>query len=149
MKIAIGSDHGGFELKQHIISHLEARNFEIKDCGTYNLDSVDYPDYGKETAESVADGDCDLGIVVCTTGQGIMISANKVKGIRCALLSDVYSAEMTRMHNDTNMIALGGGVVGKGLAVRIVDAWLDAEFEGGRHERRVNKITDIESKYCR
>ena len=144
MKISLGCDHGGLELKEKIKSHLEEKGFEVKDCGTYSKDSCDYPDFGKAAAQAVATGECDRGIVVCTTGIGISIAANKVRGIRCALLSDIMSARMTREHNDTNMMALGAAVVGPMLALEIVDTWLGTEFEGGRHQRRVDKMMEIE-----
>ncbi|MCK8059874.1 MULTISPECIES: ribose 5-phosphate isomerase B [unclassified Fusibacter] len=145
MKIALGCDHGGFALKEEIAKHLAGRGFEVVDFGTYSTESVDYPDYSKKAADAVVSGECERGILICGTGQGIMMAANKVKGIRCAVLSDVFSAEMTRMHNDANMIALGGRVVGVGLALRIVDAYLDAQFEGGRHQTRIDKIMEIEA----
>ncbi|MBQ4565035.1 MAG: ribose 5-phosphate isomerase B [Oscillospiraceae bacterium] len=145
MKLALGCDHGGLELKEKIKAHLEKRGFEILDCGTYTTDSCDYPDFGAAAARAVANGDCDRGIVICTTGIGISIAANKVKGIRCALLSDLMSARMTRQHNDTNMMALGAAVVGPMLALQIVDTWLDTEFEGGRHQRRVDKLSALEN----
>ncbi|MBQ8586467.1 MAG: ribose 5-phosphate isomerase B [Oscillospiraceae bacterium] len=144
MKIALGCDHGGLELKEKVKAHLEQRGFEILDCGTYSTDSCDYPDFGAAAARAVAKGDCERGIVICTTGIGISIAANKVKGIRCALLSDLMSARMTRQHNDTNMMALGAAVVGPMLALQIVDTWLDTEFEGGRHQRRVDKLSALE-----
>ena len=146
MKISLGCDHGGLELKEKIKAHLEEKGFEVKDCGTYTKDSCDYPDFGQAAAEAVASGDCEKGIVICTTGIGISIAANKVKGIRCALLSDMMSARMTRQHNDTNMMALGAAVVGPMLAMEIVDIWLSTEFEGGRHQRRVDKMMAIEEK---
>ncbi len=146
MKIALASDHGGFELKGEIIKHLQTKGYDIMDYGTDTEVSCDYPDYAEKAAAGVTSGECDLGILICGTGQGIMMAANKVKGIRCAVLSDVFSAEMTRLHNDANMIALGGRVVGAGLALKIVDAYLEAEFEGGRHQRRVDKINAIEAK---
>ncbi|MBS4536453.1 ribose 5-phosphate isomerase B [Clostridium sp. D2Q-14] len=145
MKIAVGSDHGGLELKEEIRKHLEDKGIPIKDFGTYSEDSVDYPDFGKKVSEAVAKGEYDKGIVVCGTGIGISIACNKVKGIRCALCSDTYSAKMASMHNNANVIALGGRVLGKDLAKEIVDSFLKAEFEGGRHERRVDKIIDIEN----
>ena len=145
MKIALGCDHGGLELKEKVKKHLESRGFETLDCGTYTTDSCDYPDFGAAAARAVANGDCEKGIVICTTGIGISIAANKVKGIRCALLSDLMSARMTRQHNDTNMMALGAAVVGPMLALQIVDTWLDTEFEGGRHQRRVDKLTALEN----
>ena len=144
MKIALGCDHGGLELKEKVKAHLEQRGFEILDCGTYSTDSCDYPDFGAAAARAVAKGDCERGIVICTTGIGISIAANKVKGIRCALLSDLMSARMTRQHNDTHMMALGAAVVGPMLALQIVDTWLDTEFEGGRHQRRVDKLSALE-----
>ena len=146
MKIALGCDHGGLDLKEKVKAHLEARGFKIQDCGTYTTDSCDYPDFGAAAARAVANGDCERGIVICTTGIGISIAANKVKGIRCALLSDLMSARMTRQHNDTNMMALGAAVVGPMLALQIVDTWLDTEFEGGRHQRRVDKLSALETE---
>ena len=142
--IAIGCDHGAFALKEKLKEHLTARGLEYKDFGTYSLDSCDYPDFGAAAAKAVASGECDRGIVMCTTGIGISISANKVKGIRCALLSDKMSARLTREHNDTNMRAIGAAVVGEKLALEIVDVWLDTAFEGGRHQRRVDKIMALE-----
>ena len=144
MRIALGSDHGGFALKEKIKAHLAEQGHEIEDVGCYGTESCDYPRFGKEAAESVASGECERGIVVCTTGIGISMTANKVKGIRCALCHDPWSAEMTRRHNDANMLALGGGVVGYNVAERIVDVFLTTEFEGGRHARRVGLIMDIE-----
>lgn len=144
MKIAIGSDHGGFDLKNEIIGYLKEAGYEYNDFGTYSTDSVDYPDFGKKVSESVAKGEYDKGIVICGTGIGISISANKVRGIRCALCSDIYSAKKAAEHNNANIIALGGRVLGVDLAKAIVEAYLSSEFEGGRHERRVNKIMDIE-----
>ena len=142
--IAIGCDHGAYALKEKLKEHLTARGLEYKDFGTYSLDSCDYPDFGAAAARAVASGECDRGIVMCTTGIGISISANKIKGIRCALLSDKMSARLTREHNDTNMMALGAAVVGEKLALEIVDTWLDTPFEGGRHQRRVDKIMALE-----
>jgi ribose 5-phosphate isomerase B len=143
MKISLGCDHGGFELKEYIKKHLENKGFEVFDTGTYSLDSVDYPDYGEKAALLVANKEADKGIVICTTGIGISIAANKVDGIRCALCTDSFMAKMTRLHNDANMLALGAGIVGKNLAIDIVDTWLDTEFEGGRHSKRVEKIMNI------
>ena len=140
MKIGLGSDHGGFELKEEIKKHLEDRQIEVVDYGTHTTDSVDYPDYGKKVAHKVMDKEVDRGIVVCGTGLGISMAANKVEGIRCALCGDTFSARMSREHNDANMLALGGRVTGVGLALDIVDAFVDGEFEGGRHQRRVSKI---------
>ena len=145
MKIAIGCDHGALELKNATVKHLEAKGYEVKDFGTYTLDSCDYPDFAEAAAKAVANGECDKGIVMCTTGIGISIAANKVKGIRCALLSDVMSARMTREHNDTNMMSIGAAVVGKMLALEIIDTWLGTEFSGeAKHQRRIDKITAIE-----
>ncbi len=145
MKIAIGCDHGALALKNVLIPHLEKKGFEIKDFGTYTLDSCDYPDFPAPAAQAVASGECDKGIVLCTTGIGVSITANKVKGIRCALLSDVMSARMTREHNDTNMMAIGAGVVGQMLALEIVDTWLGTEFSNeARHQRRIDKMMALE-----
>ena len=145
MKVSLGCDHGGFALKEHVKGWLEAHGYEVLDCGCHSTDSVDYPVFGRAAAEAVADGRCERGIVVCTTGIGISISANKVKGIRCALCSEPLSAEMTRRHNDANMLAMGGGLIGANMADRIVEVFLTTEFEGGRHQRRVNLISDIEA----
>ena len=146
MKIAIGCDHGALELKNKVIAHLTAKGYEVVNFGTDTLDSCDYPDFAALAARAVASGECDKGIVLCTTGIGVSISANKIKGIRCALLSDVMSARMTRQHNDSNVMALGAAVVGPMLALEIVDTWLGAEFEGGRHQRRVDKIMALENE---
>ncbi len=146
MKIGLGSDHGGFELKKEIVDHLMKKGIACEDFGTYTKDSCDYPDYAYKVAEAVLAGTCDLGILVCGTGIGISIAANKVDGIRCAVVSDTFSAEMSRAHNNANMLALGERVVGKGLALKIVDTWLATEFEGGRHAERVNKIMAIEKR---
>lgn len=144
--IAIASDHGGFALKNEIIKHLEERGLEYRDFGTFSEDSCDYPTYVEPAARAVASGECEKGIVVCGTGIGASITANKVRGIRCALCSDCFSAEMTRRHNDANILALGGRVLGVGLALKIVDYFLDTPFEGGRHKRRIDMIADIENK---
>ena len=136
MKISIGCDHGGYALKEHIKTYLAEKEHEVLDCGTYSTESCDYPDFGKAAAKAVADGQCERGIVICTTGIGISITANKVPGIRCALCGDTFSAEMTRRHNDANMLAMGAGMIGKNVAERIVDVFLATEFEGGRHQRR-------------
>ena len=147
MKISLGCDHGGLELKNEIKAHLEARGFECRDFGTYTKDSCDYPDYARPAAEAVASGECERGILVCTTGIGVSITANKVNGVRCALLHDKMSARLTREHNDTNMMALGAGVVGEMLALEIVDTWLDTPFSGAeRHQRRIDKVMAIEKK---
>ena len=146
MKIAIGCDHGAFDLKNAVVKHLQGQGHEVCDFGTYSLDSCDYPDFAKAAAEAVASGACEKGIVLCTTGIGISIAANKVKGIRCALLSDPLSARMTREHNDTNMMALGAGIVGKNLALEIVDTWIGTEFSGeAKHQRRIDKVMALEN----
>lgn len=142
--IALGCDHGGLALKRHVMEYLDARGLAYHDFGCYTNESCDYPDFGRAAAEAVASGECDRGIVVCTTGIGISIAANKVKGIRCALCSDPLSAEMTRRHNDANMLAMGAGMVGPNLAERIVEVFLNTDFEGGRHARRVGEITAME-----
>ena len=145
MKIAIGCDHGALDLKNALAARLENQGYTVKDFGTHTLDSCDYPDFAAPAAEAVASGECDKGIVLCTTGIGVSITANKVKGIRCALLSDVMSARMTREHNDTNMMALGAGVVGQMLAFQIVDTWLGTEFShDARHQRRIDKMMSLE-----
>ena len=144
--LAIGSDHGGFALKQEIMAHLREKGIEFKDFGTYTEESCDYPDYGEAVARAVASGECERGIAVCGTGIGISIAMNKVRGIRAALCGDCYSAEMTRRHNDANVLCMGGRVVGDGLALKIVDVFLETPFEGGRHARRVGKIHEIESR---
>ena len=141
--IAIGSDHGGFELKEAIKKHLDERGLEYKDYGTYSKDSCDYPTYGKLVAHAVADGECDRGIIICGTGIGISITANKVKGIRAALCGDCFSAEATRLHNDANILALGARVTAEGLALKIVDTFLDTPFSNDeRHLRRIAGIED-------
>ena len=145
MKIALACDHGGYDLKMAIIAHLEKRGIEVMDLGTNNAtDSVNYPEYGEAAALKVANGEADCGILVCGTGIGISLAANKVPGIRCAVVSDTFSARMTKAHNNANMLSLGERVIGKGLALEIVDAWLNTEFEGERHLRRVNMLNDIE-----
>lgn len=147
MKIAIGCDHGALDLKNTVVAHLEKKGYEVQDFGTYTLDSCDYPDYAAQAARAVAEGACDKGIVLCTTGIGVSIAANKIKGIRCALLSDVMSARMTREHNDTNVMALGAGVVGQMLALEIVDTWLGTDFSHNeRHQRRINKVMALEQE---
>lgn len=142
--IAIGADHGGFELKEHIKKHLDELGLEYKDYGTYSEESVDYPDCAKPVCEAVMDRTADKGILICGTGIGISIAANKHKGIRAALCGDVYSAKMTKVHNNANVLCLGGRVTGRELAFMIVDAWLNAEYEGGRHQARIDKIHAIE-----
>ena len=142
--IAIASDHGGYALKEHIKAYLAAKGITCQDFGTDSAESCDYPIFGKAAAEAVASGQCEKGIVICTTGIGISITANKVKGIRCALCADPLSAELTRRHNDANMLAMGAGMIGPNLAERIVDVFLTTGFEGGRHARRVGLITQME-----
>lgn len=141
--IGVGSDHGGFELKQAVCRHLEQRGLEYKDFGTYSNESCDYPDFGKAVARAVASGECESGIIICGTGIGISIAANKVPRIRAALCGDCFSAEATRLHNDANILALGARVVGEGLALKIVDTFLDTPFSNDeRHKRRIAKIED-------
>ena len=140
--LAIGSDHGGFELKKSVMAHLEKRGIEYKDFGTYSKDSCDYPVYGRAVAEAVASGECDRGIVICGTGIGISITANKVPGIRAALCGDCFSAQATREHNDANVLAMGARVVGEGLALKIVDTFLDTPFSND--ERHIRRIAQIE-----
>ncbi len=141
--IAIGSDQAGYELKQDIIAYLESKNIAYKDYGSYNTDPVDYPIYGKNVAYAVADGTCEKGILICGTGIGISIAANKVKGIRAAVCGDCFSAEATRLHNDANILALGARVVGSGLAVKIVETFLNTNFSGiDRHQRRIDLIEE-------
>lgn len=147
MKIAIACDHGGLNLKRKISAYLKEHGYEVADFGTDTFESCDYPDYALPAAEAVANGVCDRGILVCSTGIGVSIVANKVPGVRCAHCHDVYCATYTRLHNNANMLAMGEKVIGEGYALQIVEAFLTTEFEGGRHERRVNKITDIEKKY--
>lgn len=145
MKIAIACDHGALALKNKLIAHLTAQGHEMVNFGTNTLDSCDYPDFAAPAAKAVADGQCEKGIVLCTTGIGVSITANKIDGIRCALLSDVMSARMTREHNDTNMMALGAGVVGEMLALEITDTWLGTEFSHNeRHQRRIDKVMALE-----
>ena len=146
MKISLGCDHGAFTLKEHIKDYLTQKGHEVVDCGTYSADSCDYPVFAQAAAQRVSSGECERGIVVCTTGIGISISANKVKGVRCALCSEPYSAEMTRRHNDANMLAMGAGLIGQNMADRIVDTFLSTEFEGGRHQRRVDRMMEIENQ---
>lgn len=145
MKIAIGCDHGGFEHKNAIAEHFKKRGFEVLDFGIYELESVDYPKIALKVANSVASKESELGILVCGTGIGMSLAANKVKGIRAACCSEHFSAKYTRMHNDSNILCLGGRVVGIGTAIELADLFVDTEFEGGRHQRRVDMITDIEN----
>ena len=142
--IAIGCDHGGFELKNHIIGHLEEAGIEYLDFGCFDEVSCDYPDIAALVCEAVVKGECDRGILVCGTGIGMSMAANKIKGIRAAHLTDVYSAKMTKLHNNANVICLGGRVTGRELAFMIVDTWLQTEFAGGRHQTRIDKITALE-----
>ena len=148
VKIAMGSDHGGYKLKEAVKAHLTQVGHEVIDVGTHGEASVDYPDFGSKAAKLVADGTCERGIVICSTGIGISISANKVRGIRAALCSDVYTARLTRDHNDSNVLAMGQYVVGEPLAIAIADTWLETAFSGGeRHMRRIEAIARIESEY--
>ena len=144
-KIAIACDHGGYELKKDIVKHLTARGFEIVDFGCDSTQSVDYPDYALPASQAVASGECDLGILICGTGIGMSLCANKVKGIRAACCSDTFSARMTRMHNNSNILCFGARVVGLGLATDMVDLFLDTEFEGERHNQRIAKMMAIEN----
>lgn len=139
--IAIGSDHGGYELKESVKRYLDEKNIPYRDMGCNSRDSVDYPVYGRAAADAVADGSCEKGIVICTTGIGISMVANKVPGVRCALCTDTFSAKMTRLHNDANVLALGGGIVGTGLALDIVETFLNTDFSGEeKHQRRIDMI---------
>ena len=145
MRISIACDHGALALKNKVVLHLQSRGFEVADFGTHTSESCDYPDFASAAAIAVARGNCDKGIVLCTTGIGVSICANKVDGIRCALLSDLKSAEMTRLHNDTNMMAMGAGIVSEELALQIVDKWLDTPFSNEpRHQRRIDKVMALE-----
>ncbi len=147
MKIALACDHGGLELKLAVQKHLEAKGFATEDFGTYTKDSCDYSDFAAPAARAVADGRCDSGVVICTTGIGMCVTANKIRGIRCALLSDLMSARLTREHNDANMIALGQGVVGEKLALEILDVFLSTPFSGAeRHVRRIGKLSAVEAE---
>lgn len=145
MKISIGCDHGALDLKNKVVQFLTEKGHDVTDFGTHTLDSCDYPDFAAAAAQAVADGRCDRGIVLCTTGIGVSIAANKVKGIRCALLSDTKSAQMTREHNDTNMMAIGAGIISQELALEIVDIWVNTPFSGSeRHARRIEKVMALE-----
>ena len=143
-RISIACDHGAITMKDHLKAYLEAKGYEVKDFGTHTTDSCDYPDFAAPAAQAVANGECEKGIVLCTTGIGVSMVANKVKGVRCALCHETHSAEMTRRHNDANVLAMGAGVTGVNLAERIVDVFLTTEFEGGRHQRRVDKVMALE-----
>lgn len=146
MKIAMASDHGGYRLKEVLKKNLLEQGYEVEDFGCYSEESCDYPDYAYPAAKAVADGKCEKGVLVCGTGIGVSICANKVHGVRCALTHDVFSAKATRQHNDTNMIAMGARVIGEGLALEVLNAWLGASYEGGRHDARIKKMMDIENK---
>lgn len=143
-RIALSSDHAAIDMRQTIAKHISAQGYEVVDIGPTSPESTHYPKHGEAAARLVASGDCDLGIILCGTGQGIMMAANKVKGIRCGVCSETFSASMIRQHNDANMLSIGARVVGEGLALEIVDAFLSTDFEGGRHGTRVDMITEIE-----
>ena len=145
MKIAIGCDHGGFEHKNAIAEHLKNRGFEVVDCGIYENKSVDYPDIAVKVCDKIVNRECTLGILVCGTGIGMSIAANKVKGIRAAACSEHFSAKYTRLHNNSNVLCLGGRVIGVGTAIELAELFVDTAFEGGRHQNRINKITEIEN----
>lgn len=150
MIIGLGSDHGGYNLKAEIVKYLEERGIKCVDFGPNNsLESVDYPIYGETVANAVKNGEVDYGILCCGTGIGISLAANKIPGIRCAVVSDVFSAKMSKAHNDANMLSLGERVLGRGLALEIVEAWINTEFEGNRHSKRVDMIKEIEKKYSK
>lgn len=150
MKIALGSDHGGYSLKESIKKYLIEKGYEVEDFGTHSLESVDYPHYALKAALAVSKGQCDKGILVCSTGIGVSIAANKVRGIRAALCGDLLSARLTREHNDTNVLALGAFITGEKLALAIVDTWLNTPFSGDeRHKRRINAISEIEKQYLK
>ncbi|MDE4275716.1 ribose 5-phosphate isomerase B [Phaeobacter gallaeciensis] len=144
-RIVLSSDHAAIDMRQAIAKHIEAQGWEVVDIGPTTPESTHYPKHGEAAAQKVASGDCDLGIILCGTGQGIMMAANKVKGIRCGVCSDPFSARMIREHNDANILSIGARVVGEGLALEIADAFLSAEFEGGRHATRVDMIKKIEA----
>ncbi|MGP1504699.1 MAG: ribose 5-phosphate isomerase B [Eggerthia catenaformis] len=146
MTIAIACDHGGYRLKNVLFKELQRQGYKVKDFGTYSEESCDYPDYAGKAAKAVASGECDKGVVVCGTGIGVSITANKVKGIRCALCHDVFSAKATRNHNDANMLAMGQRVIGEGLAIEVLNAWLSSDFEGGRHIPRIEKMMALEKE---
>lgn len=144
MKIAVACDHGGYRLKRVLVQEMLNQGYEVVDFGTHDEESCDYPDYAAKAAKAVASGECEKGVVVCGTGIGVSITCNKVDGIRCALVHDVFSAKATRAHNDTNMLAMGQRVIGEGLALEILNAWLHTEYEGGRHDARIQKVMDLE-----
>lgn len=147
MKIAIGNDHAAFKLKKIIVEYLKGKNYEVLDLGTYTEDKCDYAVYGEKVAEAIKNGEADRGILICGTGIGISLAANKVPGIRAAVCSDAYSAKMCRAHNNAQILAFGARVIGEDTAKMLVDTFLSTEFEGGRHEQRVNLISEIEKKY--
>lgn len=144
MKIVIGSDHAGFALKEEVKSHLQAKGWEVIDCGTDSEESVDYPDFAAKVAQSICDGICEKGILICGTGIGISIAANKFPGIRAAVCHDLFTAQASREHNDANILAFGARVIDASLALQMVDVWLETPFSGGRHQRRVDKISALE-----
>lgn len=144
--IALGCDHGGFALKQEVIKHLRERGLEFKDYGAFSEESCDYPAYAEAVGRAVTSGECDRGILICGTGIGMSIAANKIAGIRAAVCGDCFSAEFTRRHNDANLLCMGARVIGSGLALKITDIFLDTEFEGGRHQRRIDLITKLETE---
>ncbi len=146
MKIAMACDHGGYDLKTDLMAWLTEQGHQVEDFGCPGRDSCDYADFAGPAAQAVAEGRCERGIVICTTGIGVSIAANKIQGVRCALCSESWSAEMTRRHNDANMLAMGAGVVGPLMARQVVQAFLTHEFEGGRHQRRVDKIAALEDR---
>ncbi len=146
MRISIACDHGAFDLKERLKAHLLEQGHQVTDCGTNSGESCDYPDFAAAAARLVADGSCERGVVLCTTGIGMSIAANKVKGVRCALCHEPLSAEMTRRHNDANVLAMGAGVTGGNLAQRILDVFLSTQFEGDRHQRRVDKVMELENR---
>lgn len=146
MKIAMGNDHTAISMKEAVKAHLETRGIEVSDLGTNSTESCDYPVYGEKVGRAVAAGEADLGIVICGTGVGISLAANKVKGIRACVCSEPYTAKLSRMHNNSNVLAFGARVIGEEMAKMIVDSWLDAEYEGGRHQRRVNMLMEIENR---
>lgn len=146
LSVALASDHGGYALKEALKAHLAAKGIPCEDFGCHSAESCDYPIFAEKAARAVADGRCALGVVVCTTGIGVSMVANKVKGVRCALCHEPWSAQMTRRHNDANMLAIGAGVTGTNLALEILDAFLSSEFEGGRHQRRVDLIKEVENR---
>ena len=148
-KIGIASDHAGYQMKEFLVGYLDSIGYEVYDFGCDSEQSCDYPDYALPCAKAVANGECERGILICSTGIGISIAANKVRGIRCAHCHDTYSAKYTRLHNDANMLAFGQKIIGEGLMLEIVDTFLNTDFEGGRHSRRVEKISAIEDKYCK